>query len=105
MIDPFVPIFQCTRFTRSVQPSKKAKRARNRCLLPPSSGYTSAGWFFERGTYLTLVVQVWILLKASCHHARLECRPLSHTTLKAKQRVVHAIDRRLRWAKSCILGT
>ena len=28
----------------------------------PSSGYTAAGWIVERGTFLTLVSQVWIAL-------------------------------------------
>ncbi len=83
-----------------------ADQDRKRGLFLPGSVYTAPGWFVERGTYLALVRRVWAALsKSSCHPMRLVRRPLSHATLKAKQRVDHAIDRRLRWAKSCMSGT
>ena len=57
----------------------------HRCLHPPRVWYTSAGWFVERGTYLTLVKQVRIALsKSSSHPTRLVCQPLSLATLKEK---------------------
>lgn len=42
----------------------------SRALLVRGKWYTATGWFVERGTYLTLAIQVWIVLPRSSDYLR-----------------------------------
>ena len=66
--------------------------------------YFRAGWFVERGAYVTFVVQVRIALPGSSSYLLVVTSATFKSTLKEKRRVELTIARRLRWAEGGMSG-